>query len=211
MKAAAWTTALVLALPRLAGAAPIVWAIDDGEKIKQDERPGPLASGAGNPVWSPGTPIRLFAMKNETVAFQIVVAADGEPLDGVTVDLQALASETSKLEDIVNPSRLARQRSMDICLSCHAAGKPHGEQKDYAWPVGYTPGDDLAKYWKTFHPEGRETAEFWPGGTAHKGRVQGNTFVQSVMHDSALQCGQWSVGATAACGSRVGIPARSVG
>ncbi len=97
-------------------------------------------------------------------------------------------SETSAIADIVNPSRLTRQRSMDVCLACHAAGKPHGEQKDYAWPVGYTPGDDLGKYWKAFAPEGKQTPEFWPGGTAHKNRVQGNTFVQSVMHDNALQC-----------------------
>ena len=82
---------LILALPRIARAAPVVWAIDDGEKIKQDARPAALAGGAGNPVWSPGQPIRLFAMKNETVAFQIVVAADTSQLEGVTVDLDSLS------------------------------------------------------------------------------------------------------------------------
>ena len=89
--------AMALALPRVATAAPLVWAIDDGEKIKQDAAPGPLASGDGNPVWSPGAPIRLFAMKNETVAFQIIVATDASPLSGVTVDLEALASDTAKI------------------------------------------------------------------------------------------------------------------
>ncbi len=99
-----------------------------------------------------------------------------------------LHSETSKIADIVNPSRLTRQKSMDICFACHAAGKPHGGQTDYAWPVGFKPGDDLAKFWQPFEPTGKQTPEFWPNGTAHKNRVQANTFVQSVMHDAALQC-----------------------
>ncbi len=90
--------ALTLA-PRVAMAAPVVWAIDDGEKIKQDAPPSALASGAGNPVWSPGQPIRLFAMKNETVAFQIVVAADASQLKGVTVDLDSLGAATTRIEN----------------------------------------------------------------------------------------------------------------
>ena len=76
--------------PRIATAAPTVWAIDDGEKIKQDATSLPFKSGRANPVWSPGQPIRLFALKNETVAFQVVVEADAAPLDGVTIDLASL-------------------------------------------------------------------------------------------------------------------------
>lgn len=87
-----------LGLPRMAEAAPVVWAVDDGEKIKQDTAPTtPLATGQGNPVWSPGQPIRLFAMKNETVSLQIVVAADATALSGVTVDLESLATATAKI------------------------------------------------------------------------------------------------------------------
>ncbi len=96
-------------------------------------------------------------------------------------------SATPKLDNIVNPARLSVERSMDICLSCHQAGKPPGD--DYAWPVGYQPGMELSKFWQPFEPEaGKQTAEFWPNGTAHKNRVQGNTFVQSVMYHSGLQC-----------------------
>lgn len=97
-------------------------------------------------------------------------------------------SETSHIEDIVNPARLTRNRSMDVCLSCHLSGRPHGAQMEYAWPVGYYPGDDLTNYWKGFEPEGKNTAELWQNGTARKNRVQGNTFLQSVMHDNHLQC-----------------------
>ena len=96
-------------------------------------------------------------------------------------------AEKPKIDNIVNPARLSTERSMDVCLSCHQAGKPPGEE--YAWPVGYQPGMELANFWKGFEPEkGKEDAEFWPNGTAHKNRVQGNTFPQSVMYHSGLQC-----------------------
>ncbi|MFM8471305.1 MAG: multiheme c-type cytochrome [Limisphaerales bacterium] len=77
-------------------------------------------------------------------------------------------SETSRLEDIVNPARLSRDRSMDVCLSCHQAGRPHGAQTEYAWAVGYQPGDDLRQFWQAFEPEAKVTPEFWLNGTAHK-------------------------------------------
>jgi predicted CXXCH cytochrome family protein len=42
---------------------------------------------------------------------------------------------------------------------------------------------------KGFEPEaGKQTAEFWHNGTAHKNRVQGNTFLRSAMHRPGLQC-----------------------
>jgi Domain of unknown function (DUF4091) len=80
-----------LLAPRAAGAAPVVWAIDDGEKLKQDAVSLPFATGTDNPVWAPGQPIRLFALRDETIAFQIVVTTDDAALDGITVDLDALA------------------------------------------------------------------------------------------------------------------------
>ena len=96
-------------------------------------------------------------------------------------------SATPKIENIVNPARLSTERSMDICLACHQAGKPN--DLTFAWPVGYQPGLELAKFWNGFKPEeGKQTPEFWRNGTAHKNRVQGNTFVQSVMFNHGLQC-----------------------
>lgn len=96
-------------------------------------------------------------------------------------------AEKPTMENIVNPSRLSTERSIEVCLACHQAGKPPGD--DYAWPVGYQPGKTLSDFWHGFEPEGgKQTNEFWSNGTAHKNRIQGNTFVQSVMHDRGLQC-----------------------
>ena len=72
-------------------------------------------------------------------------------------------SEKPLAKNIVNPSRLSRDRSIDVCLSCHQSGKPPGNE--YAWAVGYQPGMDLSKFWKGFeHEEGKQTAEFWHNG-----------------------------------------------
>ncbi|MAG93036.1 MAG: cytochrome C [Planctomycetaceae bacterium] len=95
--------------------------------------------------------------------------------------------EEPLVTNIVNPSRLSRDRSIEVCLSCHQAGKPAGTE--FAWPVGYQPGMELAEFWTGFEPEaGEQTAEFWHNGTAHKNRVQGNTFLQSTMYESGMQC-----------------------
>ena len=134
--------ALLLAVPRVAMGAPVVWALDDGEKIKQDAAPAALASGTGNPVWSPGQPVRLFALKNETVAFQIVVAADGARLDGVTVDLDSLATATTKIANApgaTDPTRyvgrpIERFVEHFFDVSRPSGGKVAGES------LGWAPG-----------------------------------------------------------------------
>jgi len=89
--AAAIAVVLVGALgERAARAAPLVWAIDDGEKIKRDATSLPFSTGSDNPVWTPGQPVHLFALRNETVAMQVVVQADASALSGVTIDLASL-------------------------------------------------------------------------------------------------------------------------
>ncbi len=72
-----------------AGGPPTVWVVDDGEKIKKEDLSSPLKTGTGNSIWSPGSPITLFGLRNETVAFQVIVQAGGS-LDNVTVDLERL-------------------------------------------------------------------------------------------------------------------------
>jgi hypothetical protein len=42
---------------------------------------------------------------------------------------------------IVNPARLSRARQLDVCALCH-----NGAGESLAAPLGFTPGDDLAKY-----------------------------------------------------------------
>ncbi len=46
--------------------------------------------------------------------------------------------------NIVNPERIAQDRSEEICASCHVRGKDLSDE--YYFPIGYTPGDDLSRY-----------------------------------------------------------------
>ena len=157
--------AIALALPRVAGAAPLVWAIDDGEKIKQDEKPGPLASGNGNPVWSPGAPIRLFAMRNETVAFQIVVTADASPLSAVTVDLDALSSGTSKIANApatTDPTRYVGRPIERFVEHFFDIPRPSGG-KDPREALGWAPGSGpIAGRWTGKLPDALIPVEVAP-------------------------------------------------
>ena len=94
IKVSMWASAglLIAIIGERAGfAAPVVWAIDDGEKIKRDATSLPFASGKDNPVWAPAQPVHLFALRNETVALQVVVQADATPIAGATVDLASLS------------------------------------------------------------------------------------------------------------------------
>ena len=51
-----------------------VWAVNDGEKVERDAREHPAR--ARNTAWD-GRRVRVFGARNEIVAFQVIVEADG--------------------------------------------------------------------------------------------------------------------------------------
>ena len=80
----------------------------------------------------------------------------------------------------------------DTCIQCHSQGRPLTnpiEGKYYDWPVGYHVGLNLRDYWQLEeHRLGETTFTHFPDGTAHKNRMQGNDFVQSVMYRRGVTC-----------------------
>jgi predicted CXXCH cytochrome family protein len=55
--------------------------------------------------------------------------------------------------------------------------------------VGYRVGLDLARFWKLeAHESSKTTFMHFADGTAHKNRMQGNDFVQSVMSKHGVVC-----------------------
>jgi len=94
--------------------------------------------------------------------------------------------------NIVNPARMDTVAANDTCIQCHSQGRPLtpviGGQA-YDWPVGYQLGEPLAAHWKleTCHM-GQTDFYYFPDCTAHKNRMQGNDFVQSVMYRRGLTC-----------------------
>jgi predicted CXXCH cytochrome family protein len=94
--------------------------------------------------------------------------------------------------DILNPAEMDDVAANDTCIQCHSQGQPRKnpiEEKYYDWPVGYNVGLRLQDYWKLEDCKlGETTFYFFPDCTAHKNRMQGNDFSQSVMYRHGITC-----------------------
>jgi len=94
--------------------------------------------------------------------------------------------------NILNPARMDYVQANDACIQCHSQGRPLTnpiEGKYYDWPVGYHVGLNLRDYWQLEeHTLGQLSFTHFPDGTAHKNRMQGNDFVQSVMYRRGVTC-----------------------
>ncbi len=94
--------------------------------------------------------------------------------------------------NIVNPARLDYVRANDICIQCHSQGRPLQNPirgKYYDWPTGFQAGLDLKDFWRLEeHAPGETTFTHFADGTAHKNRMQGNDFVQSLMYTRGVTC-----------------------
>jgi predicted CXXCH cytochrome family protein len=92
----------------------------------------------------------------------------------------------------LNPARMDYVRANDTCIQCHSQGRPLTdpiEGKHYDWAVGYTVGLNLQDFWRLEdHLLGATTFTHFADGTAHKNRMQGNDFVQSVMYRRGVTC-----------------------
>lgn len=95
-------------------------------------------------------------------------------------------------DNVLNPARMDYVAANDTCIQCHSQGRPRTspiEGKYYDWPVGYRVGLRLRDFWKLEdHTLGETTFTHFPEGTAHKNRMQGNDFVQSVMYRRGITC-----------------------
>jgi predicted CXXCH cytochrome family protein len=94
--------------------------------------------------------------------------------------------------NIVNAARLDSVQANDICIQCHSQGralKNPIEGQYYDWPVGFHAGLTLDNFWQLEeHKLGETTFTHFADGTAHKNRMQGNDFVQSVMYSRGVKC-----------------------
>jgi predicted CXXCH cytochrome family protein len=97
-----------------------------------------------------------------------------------------------KPANIVNPARLDFVHANDTCIQCHSQGKPLKnpiEGRYYDWPVGFQQGLNLRDFWELEeHKLGETNFMHFADGTAHKNRMQGNDYVQSVMYTRGVTC-----------------------
>jgi predicted CXXCH cytochrome family protein len=94
--------------------------------------------------------------------------------------------------NISNPGRMDFVRGNDTCIVCHSQGRPLKnpiEGRYYDWAVGYDAGKNLQDFWQLEdHKLGETNFTHFADGTAHKNRMQGNDFVQSVMYRRGVTC-----------------------
>ena len=95
-------------------------------------------------------------------------------------------------ENIINPARLSDTAANNTCIQCHVQGRPLHNPiggQYYDWPVGYAVGLHLRDYWRLEpHTLGQTNYYYYADGTAHKNRMQGNDFVQSLMYHHGVTC-----------------------
>jgi predicted CXXCH cytochrome family protein len=104
--------------------------------------------------------------------------------------------------DIVNPADLDYIAGNNVCMQCHVQARPAQspiEGQYYDWPPGFHGAigqtgfaaalENLEDYWKLEpHKLGEANFYYYADGTAHKNRMQGNDFVQSLMYRHGVTC-----------------------
>jgi predicted CXXCH cytochrome family protein len=95
-------------------------------------------------------------------------------------------------DNIVNPARMDAFHEDDVCIQCHSQGRPAAgliDGRAYDWPVGFHVGLELKDYWRLEdHRLGATSFTHFADGTAHKNRMQGNDFAQSLMYARGVTC-----------------------
>ena len=94
--------------------------------------------------------------------------------------------------NIVNPAKLDTVSATDTCIQCHSQGQPLQnpiEGRFFDWPVNFDQGEHLKDFWRLEeHKLGETSFTHFADGTAHKNRMQGTDFVQSVMYRRGITC-----------------------
>jgi predicted CXXCH cytochrome family protein len=96
--------------------------------------------------------------------------------------------------NILNPAAMDSVAANDTCIQCHSQGQPTkapvgGKYPAYDYAVGYHVGLRLQDFWKLEDCTlGQTDFLHFPDCTAHKNRMQGNDFVQSVMYRHGITC-----------------------
>ena len=94
--------------------------------------------------------------------------------------------------NIVNPAKLDYVHANDVCIQCHSQGQPLTnpiQGKYYDWPVGFQVDRNLSDFWRLEeHKLDTQSFTHFADGTAHKNRMQGNDFVQSLMYTRGVTC-----------------------
>src|SRR5688572_26911212 len=124
-----------------------IWAAGDGDKIERDARDHPLRGR--NAVWD-GRVVRLFAARNEVIAFQVIVEAGANGVRELSAALPALASQRDRIsykaptadptDYVGRPIQVFGVNYLEVTFSSHASWVfTRGSPAAPADPVGWKP------------------------------------------------------------------------
>jgi hypothetical protein len=143
------TLALVLLLTATPAQAGVrrVWATNDGEKIERDARGGPDA--ISNSTWD-GRSVRLFGARNEILAFQVIVEADGAGIRALSARLKELRMGADRIvyapprpdptDYVGRPIQIFAVHYMNVAMPSHASWVyERGSPAAPADPTGWKP------------------------------------------------------------------------
>ena len=122
-----------------------VWALDDGTKIPAGTLDSPLAAGNGVFTANPAQ-VSLFGLRNETVAFQVILRGGEQDTGGVTVTLDAVGPIDNR-DAVDDPDRyfvdrhieIFEQRYLPITERSHSIPWLPGSDAEPAGPAGRVP------------------------------------------------------------------------
>jgi Glycoside hydrolase 123, catalytic domain len=140
--------ALLLTAPPAQAGVARVWAVSDGEKVDRDDLTSPFRER--NSTWD-GQRVRVFAARNEVVAFQVIVESDHEGIQALRVSLPELrlrggtsriayaAPAADPTDTVGRPIGIFSLNYMNVTETTHA---------EWAWAPGSpaAPSDTLG--WK---------------------------------------------------------------
>jgi hypothetical protein len=125
----------IVAIRPAAAADVTVWIADEGLRIRRDETGSPASRGEGNPMWQPGSGVRIAALRGETVAFQVIVEARSAPVESATVEIEAKSGSrggpvvTRLLEHYVEVRTRSRNETRPLeSLGWTPAARPDDEE-----------------------------------------------------------------------------------
>ena len=129
-----------------------VWAVNDGEKVERDARNHPAS--ARNAAWD-GRAVHVFGARNEVIAFQVIVEADGRGVRELSLRLPSLTSGSDRIayqqpaadptDSVGRPIQIFAANYMLVTTPSHASwvfrrGSPAAPPDPTGWkPVQLVP------------------------------------------------------------------------
>jgi hypothetical protein len=143
-----------------------VWALDDGTKITAGDVAHPLARGNG--VFSPAPPaVTLFGLRNEIVAFQVILQGGDAPTGDVTVSLDAVgpidnrgATDDPDHYFVDRYIEIFEQRYLHVRERSHSIPWLPSSDAEPAGPTGWVP-DALVPHRGPLHVPARANRGVW--------------------------------------------------